>query len=257
MKTGLRKRRVWLLTAQLGLVAAVLLVIQLAVDTGRVSPLYLASPTQFIKSLKEMFFTGMIWRHIWVSMQEYLLGFGLAVLLGIVCGVVVAKNRLIDDFTRPFFAAVMSVPKVTLLPLFIIWFGIGLKSTVILVFLFCFFTIFYNTVSGIKQTPDKYLKVASVFEASQLQITMKVLLPAALPTIFAGIRVSASVGFVGTVFSEMHASRAGLGNLLKQASSLYKTDDVFAIIVVVTLLSVGMIKLVDLVEKHLVKYKPI
>jgi NitT/TauT family transport system permease protein len=256
MKKRIGRKRPWILISQLGLLAIFLLLIQLAVDEGWVSSLYLTSPTQFVGSLWEMFSTGMIWEHIGISMQEYIIGFGLSIFSGILLGILVSNHRIFDDFTRPFFAAIMSVPKVALLPLLIIWFGIGLVSTVILIFIFCFFTIFYNTVSGIKQTPASYLKVARVFEATNLQITWKVQLPSAMPTIFAGIRVAASVGFIGTIFSEMQASRGGIGNLLQRASSLYKTDDLFAIVALATVLSVGMIKLIDLIEKHVVlKYK--
>ncbi len=231
---------------------------QWAVDAGLISNLYIASPAQFAGELWTMFSSGMIFEHIWVTLQEFFVGFGASVLLGVVLGVLVATMPKLEDFTRPYFSGIMAIPKVALVPLLTIWFGISLLSKGVLIFLFSFFSVFYNTISGIKQVSTNHLKVARVFEANRLQITWKVLLPSALPTIFAGVRVAAGVGFVGAIFSEMLASKSGLGNLLTKAAQLYKTGELFAIILVVTLLSVLVIQLIDLIEKRFVlkwKYK--
>lgn len=235
-----------------------LIAMQLAVDTGLISDLYIASPSQFMTEMWRLFASGIIYEHIWVTLLEFFTGFGSSVLLGVVVGVLVATMPKLEDFTRPYFAGIMAIPKVSLMPLLTIWFGISLLSKGVLIFLFSFFSVFYNTISGIKQVSPNHLKVARVFETNRLQTTWKVLLPSALPTIFAGIRVAAGVGFVGAIFSEMLASKSGLGNLLTKAAQLYKTGELFAIILVVTLLSVLVIQLIDLIEKRFVlkwKYK--
>jgi len=253
-----KQSSIWFRLSKLIPLIVLLALMQIAVDSGWINDLYLASPAQFAVQLWEMFSTGMIFEHIWVTLQEFLLGFASSVLLGVILGVLVATMPKLEQFTQPYFAAIMAIPKVALMPLLTIWFGISLLSKGILIFLFSFFSIFYNTISGIKQVSPGHLKVARVFEANKFQITWKVLLPSALPTIFAGVRVAAGVGFVGAIFSEMLASQNGLGNLLTKASQLYKTGDLFAIILVVTLLSVLVIQLIDLVEKRFVlkwKYK--
>lgn len=231
---------------------------QIAVDTGAISSLYLASPTQFVTELWNLFADGTVYEHLWTTLEEFAAGFTASVLLGVGIGVLVATHPRLEEFLAPYFSALMAIPKVTLVPLLTIWFGITLLSKGILIFLFGFFSVFYNTVSGIKQVSSSHLKVARVFEANPFQVTWKVLLPSAMPTIFAGVRVAAATGFVGAIFSEMLASKNGLGNLLTKASQIYDTALLFALIVLVTLLSVLVIQVIDFIEKHVVlrwKYK--
>lgn len=120
-----------------------------------------------------------------------------------------------------------------------------------IVILFCVFPILFNTLAGVKGTEENHLKVARVFEASKWQIITKVLIPSAIPTIFASLRLAAASGLVGALFGEMLASRAGIGNLLTKAVSLYNTADVFALITLVTLISVLNIAIINLIEKKL------
>jgi NitT/TauT family transport system permease protein len=237
---------------QILLLVGIALVMQVLVDTKTVSDLFLASPTQIGSALWDMIAGNTLFLNLWVTMQEFLIGFGASVLFGVILGVLVATKPTLEQFSTPYFSTLMSIPKVAIMPLFTIWFGIGLLSKSILIFVFSFFPVFYNTISGIKQTSENHLKVARVFEANRYQTMWNVLLPSALPTIFAGLKVAAATGLVGAIFSEMISSKNGLGNMLQQAAQLYKTGDLFAIIVVVTLLSVGIIKLLDFFEKRFV-----
>jgi NitT/TauT family transport system permease protein len=237
---------------QFALLAAILIAMQILVDQGIVNKLYLASPTQIASELWSLIANNILPEHLWVTLQEFFVGFGFSVVLGILLGIVVATNPTFERFSQPYFSTLMSIPKVAIMPLITIWFGIGLESKSILIFSFAFFPVFYNTISGIKQTSENHLKVARVFEANNLQVMWKVLLPSALPTIFAGLKVAAATGFVGAIFSEMLSSKSGLGNLLTKASQLYKTGELFAIILLVTALSVGIIKLIEVIEKKIV-----
>jgi len=161
-----------------------------------------------------------------------------------------------ERFFRPFISMTMAIPKVALVPLLTIWFGIGFNSKAIMVFIFGVFSILHNTIAGVKQVSENHLKVARAFGATKLQIVTKVLLPSAMPTIFAGLRVAAATGFVGALFSEMLSSKEGLGNLLTKASQLYKTGQLFSIIIVVTLISVFIISAIDILEKkYFLKWK--
>ena len=147
-----------------------------------------------------------------------------------------------------FCAAIMAVPKTAILPLLIIWFGIGFKSKVVLIFLFCVFTILYNTLTGAKQTRNEYLKVARVFGASSLQTVFKVMVPSALPSMFNGLKLSAATALTGVIFSEMQSAREGLGYLLTEAQNNLNTPRVFFIIILVTILSVLFVKIISILE---------
>ncbi|NHN29732.1 ABC transporter permease [Paenibacillus agricola] len=214
-----------------------------------VGSLYLSAPTEVVKEIVKLFVEGDVLHHLGITLQEFFGGFLISAVAGIATGLVLVLVPRAEDFFRPFLSALMAVPKVTLIPLLMLWLGIGLTHKMVIVFLFCFFTIAFNTITGIKQTSENHLKVARVFEASKFQTIMKVILPSAAPTIFVALRVSAATGLVGALFGEMVASKDGLGNLLVKATSLYNTAQAFAIITLVTIVSVLIIAGIDLLEK--------
>lgn len=226
------------------------------VSRGIISSLYLAAPSQIISEFFALLKEHVLIRNLLVTLLEFIAGFIASILFGVGFGIILANVPALERFFKPFISMVMAIPKVSLVPLLTIWFGIGFKSKAIMVFIFGVFSILHNTIAGVKQVSESHLKVARVFGATKLQIVTKVLLPSAMPTIFAGLRVAAATGFVGALFSEMLASKEGLGNLLIKASQLYKTGQLFAIIVVVTLISVLIISGIDILEKkYFLKWK--
>ncbi|RXZ80991.1 ABC transporter permease [Paenibacillaceae bacterium] len=245
----------WFSGVRIGQLAVLLLALgamEFIVRQGIVGKLYLSEPTEVLRQVWSILSSREAYMHIRITLTEFLIGFSLAAVLGIGTGMLLVLVRGAEVFFRPFLSALMAVPKVTIIPLIMLWIGMGITHKVVVVFLFCYFTIAFNTITGIKQTADNHLKVAKVLEATRAQTIWKVILPSAAPTIFAGLRVSAATGLVGALFGEMIASQAGLGNLLVQATSLYDTAKAFAIITIVTVLSVLIIWLIDLLEKKVV-----
>ncbi|UNK16924.1 ABC transporter permease [Paenibacillus sp. N3/727] len=238
-----------ILVGQLVLLLILLALCELLVRTEVVSSLYLPAPTQVSKAMVELFQDREIYKHIYVTLGEFVVGYSVSVITGIAVGMFLVLVPWAEKFFRPYLSALMAIPKVTIVPLLALWLGIGVIHKISIVFLFCFFTIAMNTITGIKQTADQHMKVAQVFEASRYQTIMKVILPSAAPTIFAGLRISAAAGLVGALFGEMLASKDGLGNILVKATSLYNTAQAFAIVVLVTLVSVLLIALIDLLER--------
>lgn len=253
MGIGKPAKSSWRIVAgQIALLLIVLGLIEYIVRAEIVGSLYLSKPTLVVEEIVKLFTQGEIFHHLFVTLQEFAAGYVLSAVAGIGTGMLLVLIPKAETFFRPFLSALLAVPKVTIIPLLMLWLGIGLSHKVAIVFLFCFFTIAFNTITGIKQTADNHLKVARVFEASKLQTIVKVILPSAAPTIFVALRVSAATGLVGALFGEMVASKDGLGNLLIQATSLYDTAKAFAIITVVTVVSVLIIAVIDLLEKRVV-----
>ncbi|MEU3270281.1 ABC transporter permease [Saccharomonospora sp. NPDC006951] len=253
-----RRRRAGLLVGQVALVVGVLVLCEALVRGGVVSALYLPAPSDvgdevwLLLSGESDFYANLA-----VTLQEFLYGYLLAVAAGITFGLFLALVPLAEEFFRPFLAALMAVPKVTIIPLLTLWLGLGLGHKVVIVFLFCFFPIVYNTVAGVKQTAAEHLKVARSFRASRFQVIVKVILPSAVPTIFAALRVEAAHAIVGAIFGEMIASEAGLGNGLTEATSLYDTPKAFAFIILITLVSVVSVSFIDFLEKRVfLKWRP-
>jgi len=243
----------WRIAAgQLALLFFILGLIEYLVASDIVNSLYLPRPTSVVNELVKLFAQGEVFHHLLVTLTEFAAGYVLSAFTGIATGMLLVLVPRAEAFFKPYLSALLAVPKVTIIPLLMLWLGIGLSNKIAIVFLFCYFTIAFNTITGIKQTADNHLKVARVFEASKLQTIIKVILPSAAPTIFVSLRLSAATGLVGALFGEMIASKDGLGNLLVQATSLYDTAKAFAIITVVTVVSVLIIAFIDLLEKRVV-----
>lgn len=247
-KTKNKKRFTWVNLAQLLTVAALLLWMQWAVDSGRVLTIFVASPTFIVEEGIKIITDGTLWPHLLLTIQEALAGYLSAVVVGIAVGLLWTLFPVSEKYMNVFCSAIMAVPKVAILPLLILWFGIGFQSKAFLVFLFSVFTILYNTVTGAKECKKEYLKVAKVFKANRSQTVFLVIIPAALPSIFNGLKLAAATALTGVLFSEMQSARAGLGYLLTESQNLLNTPRMFFLIILITLLSVGAVKLIDAIE---------
>lgn len=233
---------------QLLTILSLLIFMQTAVDSGRVQKVFLASPTSIVQKGFGTIVDGTLGPHLWITLKELFVGYGIAMIVGIVLGLIWVLFPAIEDYMNLFCATIMAIPKTAILPLLILWFGIGFKSKVVLIILFSVFTILYNTVTGAKQCKIEYLKVAKVFKASRFQTVFKVIIPSSLSSIFNGLRLAAATALTGVVFSEMQAAKAGLGFLLSQAQSLLNTPLMFFIIILVTIISVLLVKFISIIE---------
>lgn len=227
---------------------ALLAYMQLAVDTGRISKVFIASPTMIFEDAIECITDGTLAPHFIMTMEEVLAGFFLSAFVGILVALIWTLFPKVEEYMDVFCSAIMAIPKTAILPLLILWFGIGFKSKVVLIFLFSVFQILYNTVTGTKQTDQKYLKVARVFKANRLQIVFQIMIPSALPSMFNGLKLAAATALTGVVFSEMQSAKGGLGFLLSEAQNLLNSARMFFVIILVTVISVVLVKIISLVE---------
>lgn len=253
MLKGVKSRKAdkpfWITPVHVGFVVLLLAGIQFAVSKGLINRIFLASPTQIVDELLYMVRENALWPHLSVSLQEFAVGYAISAVLGVAFGVLFVTFPTVEKLLSPLMAAIMAIPKTAIMPLLIIWFGIGFRSKVVLVVMFCMFNILFNTVTGAKQTRAEHLKVAGVFKANRAQIVFKVLLPSALPSIFNGLRVTAATAITGVIFAEMAAAKKGLGYLLNESQAVLNTPRLFLIIIVVTVLSVLFVGAVNLTER--------
>lgn len=247
-----------LLVGRLVLLFGVLAICELLVRGGIVSSLYLPAPTDVLVQAWQLLGGGSgFYMNLGVTLREFVIGYLVAVVAGIALGLLLGLVPLAEAFFRPFLAALMAVPKVTVIPLLTLWLGLGLGHKIVIVFLFCFFPIVYNTIAGVQQTSEDHLKVARSLRASRVQLIGKVILPSAIPTILAALRTEAAAAIVGAIFGEMVASKAGLGNGLNEATTLYDTPKAFAFIILITLVSVLSVTVIDQLERRvLLKWRP-
>jgi NitT/TauT family transport system permease protein len=209
-------------------VAIVLLGWEALGHSGAISPLFLSSPSQVIARLAQLIGSGTIWPHVRASGQEALIGFGLAMAVGIPLGVSMGRVQLVRNALEPLIAALYSAPAVAFLPLLIIWLGTGLWSKVFLIFIGAVVVLIVNTETGVSNVEALLIDVARSFAASRRQVLTKVLLPSAAPFILAGLRLAVGRVLIMVVVAELYASTAGVGYLIFQGGAMYDATLVFA-----------------------------
>jgi ABC-type nitrate/sulfonate/bicarbonate transport system permease component len=212
---------------------------ELSVRAGWVNPLFLASPSKVAVRLYQVFANGTIWPHLWASGSAAFWGFALSCLIGVPLGVAMGRSRLVRDVLEPFIMAQASVPTVALLPLFIIWLGIGFSARVALIFTGAVFVIIVSTEAGVSNIDRRLVETARSFTGTEWAILRKVVMPAAIPYIIAGMRLAVARVLIMVVVAELYASNAGIGYLIFQAGSSYDTSMIF--VGVVILASAGII----------------
>lgn len=249
MKNKNRKKKFSIINIlQVVTIIVLLAYMQIAVDQGKISKVFIASPTMIIKDAIKIINDGTLFEHLIVTLEEVFAGFFLAAAVGIVVALIWTLFPKIEEYMDVFCSAIMAIPKTAILPLLILWFGIGFKSKVVLVFLFSVFQILYNTVTGVKQTDVKLLKVAKVFKANRIQTVFQIMIPSSLPSMFNGLKLAAATALTGVIFSEMQSAKAGLGYLLSEAQNLLNSARMFFVIILVTVISVLFVQIINGIE---------
>jgi NitT/TauT family transport system permease protein len=188
-------------------------------------------------------------RQSWPTFLESVLGFLLAVVIGIPFAVCVASSRILNLTLYPILIATQSIPKVAIAPIILVWFGLGMQSKLVIAFLVAFFPIVVDTAAGIRATPPGLLELARSLRASPLQVFLKIQFPAALPFIFAGAKVAVTLAVIGAVIGEFVGSVNGLGNLLLSANSQLDSPLAWAALVWLSVLGILLFAAVVVAER--------
>ena len=199
--------------------------------------------------------SGTLWQHARVSLLEFVLGFGLAVVVGIALGTALGTSRRLREWLDPALSALHATPIIALGPLFIVWLGIGIASKVAVVFLSAVFPVLISTATGIATVDRGLLEVGYAFCASRRRVVTDILFPAALPSIVAGIRVGVSRGVVAVVVAELFGARAGLGFLILAAGQTFDTNTLFAAVIVLAAGGAALVELVKLLDRRLAPWR--
>ena len=217
----------WIL--RLLLMAALLAVWEFA--SGRlIEPFWISSPSAIALRIYEWIATGFLFPHLEATLTAMVLGFASGAAAGLIFGLVFGSSPLLADVARPFLVAFYSIPKVALIPLFILWLGIGLASIILLVALTVFFPVFYNTFSGVREVDRDLLASVRILGATRWMMFVKVVVPAARTWIFAGLRISVRYALTTTIYGELVGGSRGIGFLLEYSASRFDTRSVMAAI---------------------------
>jgi ABC-type nitrate/sulfonate/bicarbonate transport system permease component len=210
-------------------VIALLVAWELASSLGWLRPYSFPPPSRIAAGAWELAVSGFpegvrVWTHTLVTLRRIFSGFLLAMAAAIPLGVLIGRSWLLDKLTHPLIVFARSVATLSLLPLVIVWFGTGELSKTLLIAYGCFWVMLSNVIAGVKYVDPTLVRAAMTMDTPRLEIFMRVILPAALPRIFAGARTALGVGFMVIVGAEMVGTIQGLGALIMEARTFYRTD---------------------------------
>lgn len=225
--------------------------------SGRyVDPFWISRPSEILIYLAQITWNGVLIGHMAVTLQEAILGYVIGAFLGIGTGFVFFRMRTLAQILDPFMVAAYGIPRIALAPLFILWFGIGLLSKIILVVSIVFFITFFNTFSGLRGVSQELINIALVMGANRRQILWKVTLPATYPWILGGLKISVPFALVGAIVGEFIAASKGLGFWIQQETALFNTTAAMAGIFVLMAIVIVANSLVIRLENHLLRWRP-
>ena len=199
---------------------------------------------------------GPLWDSVWVTVEEALIGFGMGVGAGVICGLALGRVRLLAEVLGPYIKAANSIPRVVLGSIFIIWLGLGLPSKVALAFVLVFFVVFFNAFQGVREVNEDVIANARILGANRRRITTQVVLPSALTWIIASLHTSFGFALVGAVVGEFIGSIHGLGHLIASAQGTFDTNGVFAAMFILAVVALGAEFLITQLENRLITWRP-
>jgi ABC-type nitrate/sulfonate/bicarbonate transport system permease component len=244
--------------ARIGLVSvlAFMALWEAAVAFGLLNPLFASSPSRIAAAGYDLFAGGTIFGDLRASGLEFLAGYGLAIAIGVPLGVLMGWYGRVNALLDPFVSALYATPRIALLPLVMIWFGIGLMSKIAIVFLGAVFPILVNTVTGMRTIDADFIKVARSFGSNDRQLFLKIALPSSVPLLLAGLRLGLGHGLIGIVVGEMFGATEGLGFLISVAGARFQTDKVMVGIILIAGAGMALTQILRAVERRFERWRP-
>ena len=218
--------------------------------------LFFTTPSQIVGTLWRLFATGAIWTPLGVSASGFALGLALAIVVGIPLGVLIGRSRTLNAMLDPFVTAFNATPRLVFLPLVMLWFGLGLWTKVVIVFVGALFPLLINTYEGVRNADKTLINVVRSFGASEWDVARLVVVPNAMPYIIAGLRLAIGRAVLGVVVAEFFGSESGLGVMMVRAAGRYQVDVVFSGLIVFATLSLAMTAMVQVLENRLSRWRP-
>jgi NitT/TauT family transport system permease protein len=224
--------------------------------TNWISPLFFSGPSAIAKQFWISLTQGNLLADLAFSGKNFAIGFGLALVSGVVLGVIVGWYRRFRLIADPFLNALYAAPRIAMMPLIIIWFGIGMWSKVFIVFLSAFFPILVNTVAGIRNMDRDLLRAARAFCASDWQIFKTLAIPGSVPFILTGVRQGVAVGLIGVVVGEMLGSSEGIGFMVAYGGQTFQTDTLFVGFIIIAFAGIILTSIAERLERHFSRWRP-
>ncbi|RQS26303.1 ABC transporter permease [Burkholderia sp. Bp8992] len=259
-QTRLRRRRQLIIGLRIAVLVVALGGWELAARLKWIDPFFFSQPTLIFAQLQDWFANGTsqgpLLTQVWVTLEETGIGFVIGSVAGVICGIVLGRNKLMADVFGLYIQIANSIPRVVLGSIFVIALGLGMASKIALAVVMVFFVVFGNAFQGVREA-DRYLIAnAQILGASRRQITTSVVIPSALSWILASLHVSFGFALVGAVVGEFLGSKQGIGLLISTAQGAFNASGVFAAMIVLAVVALAADYLLTWLEKRLLKWRP-
>jgi NitT/TauT family transport system permease protein len=244
---------VWL--SRLAIIVVLLIAWQIAIEHSRIAAFFLGSPVVIADKLVDWIVSGVIFRHLGITLLETLLSFVIGCGLALILGLWLALNDTFAAIFDPFIKGLNSMPRLIMAPIFAVWFGLGIWSKVALGVTLVFFVVFFNVFQGIREVSPVLLANARMLGASRRQLIHRVYIPSALSWVFSSLHLSVGLAFVGAVIGEYLGSSAGVGYLILEAEGTFDIETVIAGVILLTAFALMLDYLISIVETSLLKWQ--
>jgi len=259
-QAAIRRRRSMIIALRLLVLVVVLGGWELAARFKVIDPFFYSMPSmiwaQIVEWVRDGTSQGPLWTQVLVTLEETVIGFLIGSVAGVVCGILLGRNKLLSDVFSLYIQIANSIPRVVLGSIFVIALGLGMASKVALAVVMVFFVVFGNAFQGVREA-DKYMIAnAQILGASPRQLTMSVVIPSAMSWILASLHVSFGFALVGAVVGEFLGAKEGIGLLISTAQGAFNASGVFAAMIVLAVVALAADFLLSRVEKRLLKWRP-
>lgn len=238
------------------LLAVFIAALQMLADRGMINPLFFSSPKQVLADMAEMFSTGYIMPHIGITLYAAFLGLFYGIVLGTAIALIVGNNRVLAHILEPIFVGIHGLPLLALGPLFVVWFGIGIKSKIFMATISVFFLVFFNIYAGFKDVDIQLIQTLKLMRASKIQLMTKVILPSCIPWLIASLKAGVGAAVLGAIVGEYLGATAGLGWVIQSAGGYYNITRVIACVIVLMVIMFILNAIVSWIDRKALKWRP-
>ena len=221
----------------------------------RMDPIFMAPPSAIFDAALQLIQSGALRKALIESLWPFAAGMALSVILGIAIGVAIAQWRLVEYICDPFINALYAIPRIALVPLIILWVGLEFTGKVAILVSVAVFPIIVNTYAGIRDVRGSMLEIGRAYGATDAQIFFKIILPAAIPFIMAGVRLSVGLAIIGIIVAEFFTAISGLGGMIVEYANVFATAKLFVPIIVIALVGVVLTEIVMWAERRLSRWR--
>ena len=245
---------------RLAILAGMLAFWEVAARTGVIDSFFYSYPSAIGLRLWELVTEGTdeasLWYHLWITMEEAMIGFLFGSVFGVAFGVALGRNRMASDIFSVYIKVLNAIPRVVLAPIFILLFGFGLWSKVALSFVMVFFVVFSNAFQGVREADRAMIANAQILGAKPWAVTWSVILPSAMSWIFASLHISFGFAIVGAIVGEFIGARYGIGFIIQTARGVHDTAEMYAAIVIIVVVVLTAEWVMTLIENRLARWRP-